>query len=172
MVVIYILLILILGLLLWVVFVPVYVRIDTAIDQYELSQAGTIRMLLHPGETPWWSVRVFGFLVPYKRSESEKTEPEKSIPPKKKKSKFKRSAAAWKYMIRGIFRNITLKRFTCTVDVNNVVLNAQLVPVLMLVNRGPVSITTNLCGQYYLHMEVKAQLNKLIWTFIRFLTKK
>lgn len=171
MVIIYILLILIFSLLLWVVFVPVYLRIDTAMGKYELSQTGTMRMSLCPGEAPLWRMWVLGFKVPITVGEKQRKVPVEKAPVNKKPN-FKRSPAKWRYMIRCVLHSITLQRLLCTIDVENVVLNAQLVPVLMLVNRGPVSITTNLNGQYYLHLEVKAQLNKLIWTFIRFLTKK
>lgn len=169
MLVIYILLFIILALLLWVIFTPVYVRVDTTIDLYEVSQAGTIRMSLHPGEDTLFSMRVFGLQVPVKASEKPKKKPGERP---KKKSRFKRSASAWRYMIGGVLRSFTLQRLACSIDPDNVVLNAQLVPVLMLVNRGPVSINTNFNGQYYLQLRVKARLNRLLWTFIRFLTKK
>ncbi|MBL6448408.1 hypothetical protein JMN32_18995 [Fulvivirga sp. 29W222] len=173
MLVIYILLLAILVLLLWIVFTPLYVRVDTTLGLYEIHQAGTINMSLHPGEDEWWQVRVFGVRVRVKASEK----PKKAKTPKKqgkgkKKSRFKRSASAWRCLVSGVVRSITLQQFACSVDLDNVVLNAQLVPVLMLVNRGPVSIHTNFNDQYYLQLRVKARLNRLIWTFIRFLTKK
>ena len=169
MLVIYILLLIILALLLWIIFTPVYVRVDTTMDLYEVSQAGTIRMSLHPGEDALFRMRVFGLQVPVKASGKSKKKPGER---EKKKSRFKRSASAWRYMVGGVLRSITLQRLACSVDLDNVVLNAQLVPVLMLVNRGPVSINTNLSGQYYLQLQVRARLNRLLWTFIRFLTKK
>ena len=171
MLVIYILLFIILALLLWIIFVPVYLRVDTVTGLYKMSQAGTVSMSLHPGESIWWRVRVFGFQVPVKVGRQQ--EKRKSVKaPAKQKSRFKRSAAAWRYMLRGVFGSITLQRLECSVDLDNVVLSAQLVPALMLVNHGPVNITTNFNGRYYLHLKLKARLNKLIWTFIRFLTKK
>ena len=172
MVVLYILLILVLSLLLWVIFVPVYLRINTALDLYEISQEGTMQVSLQPGATPPWNMRIFGFRVPFNESEKQPAKTAEKAPAKKKKAKFKRSPAAWKYMLKGAFRSITLKRFICTVDLDNVVLSAQLVPLLMLLNQWPVNISTNLNREYHLDLEIKAQLNKLIWTFIRFLTKK
>ena len=169
MLVIYILLLIILALLLWVIFTPVYVKVDTTMGLYEVSQTGTIRMSLHPGEDTLLNMRVFGLQVRIKASEKSKKKTKEQV---KKKSRFKRSASAWRYMIGGVFRSITLQRLACSVDLDNVVLNAQLVPVLMLVNRGPVNINTNFNGQYYLQLRVKARLNRLLWTFIRFLTKK
>lgn len=166
-------LLIVISLIGWIVFVPVYLRINTNINQYELSQSGTISMALHPGEIPFFTMCIFGISVPVSTSKKPQRRKESVKSGRKKGRSFiKRSPQTWLYLIEGIVKSIKLKRLACTMDFMDVVLNAQLVPVMLLISRGPVQLSTNFTGQYYLHLEACAKINSVLWTFIRFLTKK
>lgn len=165
------LLALLLVVLLWVIFIPVYLRIDTDTDRYELMQSGTVKMSFYPGQEPLLKVRLFGFFLPAIKK-SKASPPDEQKKQRKKKNPKKRSLNAWLYLLRGVKRSIRCKYVDCTVDLGDVVLNAQMVPVLLLLSRGAVNVKINFTGRYYLAMEAYGRLYILVWTFLRFLTKK
>jgi hypothetical protein len=165
-----------LALILWIIFIPVYLRINTRLGQYELKQAGIITIAFHPYQKPALTMRVIGIRVNVenKGDGAEKVKSEGHVTPRRKKSKRRihRSPGAWLYLIRGMLNSIRLKKLTGTMDLDDVVLNAQLVPVMLLVSRGPVMMSVNFTKQYFLAMEMEARISKMIWVFIRFLIKR
>jgi hypothetical protein len=169
MIVIFLLLVLLLLLILWIVFIPVYLRINTDLNQYELSQAGTVKCSFHPGETPAIRMSLFGFRIDMTKKQ---TSNEQVLVRKKKKSSFKRSPAAWIDLQRGILKSFRLKKFICRVDLDDVVMDAKLVPVLVLLNRGVVSVSTNFVDRNFLCLEIEGRINKVLWTTFLFFTKK
>jgi hypothetical protein len=169
MIIIFLLLLLLLILILWIVFIPVYLRINTDLNQYELSQAGTMKFSFHPGQTPAIRMSLFGFRIDM----TKKQKSNEQLPvTKKKKSSFKRSPAAWIALQRGIIKSFRLKQFICRVDLDDVLMNAKLVPVLVLLNRGVVSVSTNFVDRNFLCLEIEGRINKMLWTSFLFFTKK
>lgn len=169
MVALLVLLVLLLLPILWIVFMPLRLRINTDLQQYEVRQPGTLNISFHPRERPFMTMRVFGFSI-----NTEKKAKPVQVPSAHKKQKrgVSRSPSAWRYLIRGIFKSVRLKRLVCTVDIDDVVMDAKLVPVMLLLNRGVVSVSTNSANRYFLLLEIEARLNKALWTFFRFYTKK
>src|SRR5690606_14612110 len=114
---------------------------------------------------------IIGFNIPAK----EKKPVKKARPKKKTETKsrgLKKSAHAWFFLIRKGLSSFRLRKLWLDVDTDDVVLNAQLVPVMMLLNRGPVWMQTNYNGRVSLQLVAEGRLNKLLWAFLRFLTKK
>ena len=160
-------------LLLWVLFVPVYILIESERNLYQIRQAGTVSISFHPDKKPLFRFSIFGFPIPTggkdrsgKKKKDKKKKDKKSGPP------FQRSGHAWLYLIKGLIKSFRVSFFRASIDTDDVVLNAQLVPVAMLLSRGPVNISTNFQGVNYLSLEIRLRLNKVAWAFIRFLTKK
>lgn len=91
---------------------------------------------------------------------------------KEMKRKSQKSPEAWKFLIKGIAKSISIKKLLLNIDTDDVVLNAQLVPVLVMARTKTVNIATNFNGQLYAHVEMDTYLNKVLWIFIQFLTKK
>jgi len=169
MIVLFVFLALILSLILWIMFVPVHLRINTDMDQYEVSQAGTLKICYHPWQRPAITMRILGFRIDMTRKERAKLDAETK---KKETRRIKRSPSAWRYLIKGVFKSLRVNRFVCTVDLDDVVRSAQLVPLIMLINRGPVSVSTNFTNRYFLFLEMEGRINKVLWTILRFFTKK
>ncbi|HEX8038253.1 MAG TPA: hypothetical protein VF490_03860 [Chryseosolibacter sp.] len=157
------------ALVLWIVFIPVYMRVNTDRDQYQIRQAGTVSISFHPWQKPFMTMRVFGIRINIAKAERKK---EVAQERKVKKRKTKRSTSAWLYLQRGVLRSMTLKKFICTVDLDDVVMSARLTPLIVFMNRGVVSVSTNFADRNFLCMEVECRLNKLLWTCFRFFTKK
>ena len=158
---------LLIALVLWIIFVPIYLQIDTRRGLYELKQTGTVQVSYSPGEKPSFKMKVLGFMIP----SSAKPKAKK---PKKKKNKpfFKRSFQTWIFLIKGIIKSFRIKKLIGTADLDNLVLHAQFFAISPTINHGPVMLTSNLNNQYFLNLLIEGKLHKMLYTFVLFLIKK
>jgi len=75
-------------------------------------------------------------------------------------------------LIKRIFRSITLRWLHLNVDTDNVVLNAQLIPVCLFLSRGPVYVTTNFDGRVYASLRAEVKVYRIGWAFLLFSLKQ
>lgn len=161
-----ILLILIIGFL----FTPITLYIDTNERRYEIFQLPVFQFsILFKNNFPTVKFQLIGISIPLKRKRSEPVTPKKKG---KTTRRFHRSLAAWRFMVNGIIKSFKVKRAVIDLDTDDVVLNAQLVPVFQLLSRGPVQLHSNFNGRVYLHLEMYNQPVRILWIFIQLLTKK
>ena len=155
--------------LLWMLLTPVILTIDTDRGRYELAQKGIFRATFHPLEVPWFRIRVMGFRIETYRQQngSDKDKEKKSLV-----VKSKRSRRSWMILLKGVYRSITVRNLIASVDIDDVVLNAQLVPIMLLVSHGPIRLSTNFEKRNFIYVVVQLRLNRLIWPVVRFFTKK
>ena len=160
-------LLLVLVLFFWIIFVPFYLKIDTQKNLYQLTQAGIFHFSYMPGERPSFKLRVFGMLVPELKTQ-------KSISDKNKKRKpfVKRSFRTWVFLVKGLFKSFKIIRLVGTADLDDFVLHSQLYALYPFINQGPVQLTSNIDNCYFLALTIEGRLNKMLYTFILFLTKK
>ncbi|WP_143961371.1 hypothetical protein [Litoribacter populi] len=158
---------LIVGLLIWIIFVPVYLKIDTRNNLYLISQSGTFLFSFSPVQKPHFRVEVFGFMMP----DSKKPKKKPSRKPKRKPY-FKKSIQTWIFLIKGILKSFKIQKLVGTADLDDVVLHSQLFAIYPLINQGPVQLTSNLNNTYYLNLLIEGRLDKMLYTFIIFLIKK
>jgi hypothetical protein len=163
------LLVILVLLLAWVVFVPIRLYIDTDTHRYEISQAGTFVTWLRFDKGLHVSLKIFG--VPLRFTNRAKVN-DKREKTKHSKMKTTKTKAAWYSLIRNIACSFTLKKFILNIDTGDVVLNAKLVPVLLIAQNETLYLSTNFTGRLYAHIELNAQLNKVLWAFLKFLTSK
>jgi len=57
-------------------------------------------------------------------------------------------------------------------DLDDVVLNARMVPILFFLNTDTVSLNTNFSDRFYFRLEIDARVNKMLWTFFIFYLRK
>jgi hypothetical protein len=161
-----VLLILITGFL----FAPVSLYVDTIQGCYEVSQAPAFRfhIVIKDGEiVP--RLQLAGINVPLQ----SKTNPVKRTKKKpEKKSGFRRSLAAWRFLIERSLKSFDVKQAVVDLDTDDVVLNAQLSPLFFLASRGPLQLRTNFNGRVYFHLEARNRPARLLWIFLQFLIKK
>jgi hypothetical protein len=155
-------------LILWIVFVPVYLKINTNLDRYYVGQYGTVSISFHPGADSPLRLSIFGLDVKSTKGKATK----KALVEKRKRRPIRKSPEAWLYLFNGVFNGFKLKRLVCAMDFDDVVLNAQLIPVALFMSRGSVHVNVNFHQEYFLDLLVQVRPNKILWTFIRFLTKK
>jgi hypothetical protein len=157
------------ALILWIVFMPVYIKVNTDEDLYTISQVGTVSFSYYPNEMGLIKFRVFGFAINLTGRPIPK---EARLPVRKRKKHFAKSVDSWVYLLNGIVRSLYLKRLRCSIDFDDVILNAQLVPVLFFVSRGPLNLNINFRKEYCLDLLIQVRISRMLWTIIRFLTKK
>lgn len=168
MVILFILLTLITALILWVALTPLHVTVNTDSGQYHISQAGTLKIAFHPWQRSPVRMWIFGFRI--NTASRERTDPPAKR--QRKKAAIKRSLSSWVYLFRGIYKSIKLKKLVCTIDLDNPVMNAQLIPFILMLNRGVVSLNTNFVNRNYLYVKIRVSVSRILWTTFRFYTKK
>ena len=158
-------------LLIWIVFTPIVVEINSDSARYEVRQRGILFMRFNPHKVKW-ELRLLGINIPLRKTEEKKPKTQKLERSEKKKKGFHRSANTWRFLIQRGLMSLRLRKLWIDIDTDDVVLNAQLVPLVYFLSRGPVKLSTNYNGRVSLQLLLEGQLNKLIWVFMRFLTKK
>jgi hypothetical protein len=158
--------------MLWMAFIPLNIRINTSSGLYEISQTGSVTMSLHPGETPFFKLNVLGFRIETLRKKPTKL---KASEEKRTRAKAKckaKSLNAWLLLFNGIRRSFYCRRFVCSIDFDDAVLNAQLLPVGYFLSRGPVILNVNFEKKYLLDVWIQVRIYRMLWGFIRFYLTK
>jgi hypothetical protein len=152
---------------LWLVYVPVDIKIDTRSNRYAITQYGTMNVSFHPGDTRWISIKVFGF--PIDTRSVKPAEEKRSVAGKThKKRRRSKSPNAFTTLLRGLLRSVTCKRFVCSVDTEDVVLNAQLFPLMYFASHGPIRVAVNFEHSCYVDLWLRVRTHRLLWTLVKF----
>jgi hypothetical protein len=149
----------------WILFTPLELEVDTELANYQCYQRGTLRFWLASDFRP--HLRVFGISVPLKGN--KKTTELKTTKPNRKRSV---SFRQWQALVARISRSIAITRFHLDLDTDDVVMNAQMVPVFFFLSRGPVQLNTNFEGRVYASVRAELKLYRIAWAFLLFFTKK
>ena len=167
-----IILALLLILLLGFLFTPVSLYVDTDQGWYEVFQTPVFRFfVVIKNGTVVPRLKLAGLNVPL--HSKEKIKPvKKTIKKRKNKFRLKKSGSAWRFLIERLLRSFDVQRAVVDLDTNNVVLNAQLVPIFYWASHGPVQLSTNFHGRVYFHLEARNRPVRILWTFFPLLTKK
>lgn len=155
---------------------PIVLYIDSDEQRYEVRQLPMIRFFVDVN-TLRPCLTILGISIPLPISKKKKvrlTNEEKIHPQKREKGGglFRKSYAAWRFLVRGILNSFKIRHCVFLLDTDDVVLNAKLTPLFLLASRGPVYVQANFEGRVYLHLEVLNRPVSLLWVFIKFLTKK
>jgi len=161
---------LVLAMCLWITFVPLCIDINSEREWYCLYQPGTFSIHLFPSRGQPWSIRILGF--PIKPANGRKnpkvTKPQRN----KRKNTARKSVHAWRYLATGVAHSVHVRRFIVDIDLDDVVLHAQMVPILQLVNSQTVTLQTNMSNRSFVDISVVVRLYRMLWTFILFSIKK
>jgi hypothetical protein len=155
---------------LWIIFLPVNIRLDTRQGLYKITQPATVSVSFHPSESPVIRIRVLGWPIEIRPKEGTIEADERQR--KQRRSSRMKSFNAWRHLFSGIVRSFSCRRFICRVDFDDVVLNAQLLPIAYFSSRGPVVLDINFRKEYHLDVWIQVRVYRVLWSFIRFsLTK-
>lgn len=163
----YILIALFVILLLWILFGPVIIFMDTDRNRYLLTLPGVFSAKLVSNQDQFY-FRVWVFFIPVKidpfNMKRKKSHGDNEKPEKKKKSK-KRSGNI--KLITGAIRAIRIRKLKLNIDTDDFVLNAWLVPVFSRVNSENILMQVNFEGNNFLHMNLRTRISSLLLLLFR-----
>jgi hypothetical protein len=174
-----IIIIIVLTPLLWLLFAPIFLLIDSGKNKYQAGIRGIFQLQIipHPEDIIRIYFRVFFLRF---RFDPFKPSTEKKARKKKKKKKHRRikipgfhlfrlfGKMAWK----GI-KTFRIKKFVLNLDTDNIILNGYLIPTFVIVNNWKkVNLNINYSGDFYLNLLIEGRLINLIIstivTYIKF----
>lgn len=152
-------------------FTPILFYADTDEGRYEICQPPLIRFsimcennILSP------KFRFSGIDIPLKNKE-KKIKTQKKIK-RNTRSHFRRSFYQWHTLVSKLIKSFRIKYAALDIDTDDVILNAQLTPLLMAFSRENVHLGNNYNGRVYIHLEMYTKPARIVWIFIQFLLKK
>ncbi|MBY0433182.1 MAG: hypothetical protein K2U26_03640 [Cyclobacteriaceae bacterium] len=153
--------------LIWVLFTPVKLYLDTDTGQYEVRQKGTFHALAFYANRFNLRLKILGIQI--------NTEPGKRAPkakPRQAKTKkgSQKSIRAWMTFGRQVANAFSLKQLQLDIDTDDVALNAELVPLFYFAQYKDLHLTINFIGRLYARLEVEVRLYKILWAYVKLLT--
>jgi hypothetical protein len=155
---------------------PIVLYIDSDEQRYEVRQLPMIRFFVDANTLrPRLTILGVPVPLPISKKKKERDTKEEKVGPKKREKGgglFRKSFAAWRFLIQEILNSFKIRRCVLLLDTDDVVLNAKLTPLFVFASRGPFQVQTNFEGRVYFHLDVLNRPVSLLWVFIKFLTKK
>jgi hypothetical protein len=149
--------------LLWLVFGPVIIFVNTRTSSYHLALPGIFKAAVVPsGEL----VRIRGwiFFIPFSFDPFNTGSRKKKRPTSKK---------AWPRVTGGLTaarnlpRAFRIRKLHLNIDTDDVILNARLVPVFSAINTEEIRLQANFEGNTSLVLDVRTRLGAILWVFIK-----
>jgi len=163
----YVLLILIVLFLLWLLFGPVILLVNTTGQRYQLSLPGIFLAVLVPSDG-LFHVRGRILFFPYKffpfRKGRKKKREKKGAAIAKRRFRFPRGGFG---MARDMAGTIRIKHLEMDIDTDDFLLNGWLVPVFSVIDSSNTRMHVNFEGVFTLLVDMRIRLGVLLWAFIR-----
>ena len=150
----------------WILFAPLILKVDTESEDYSVRIPGIIKAsVIQDDSEVYMKIRIL--FVPFR------IRPSRFAPTQtKKKPKRKRiSTGNLKYRIiafKDIIRSFRLRNLQINMDTEDFLLNANLVPVLMLAKTDRINLNVNFMDANSLIMDLRNRLANLLWTGIKY----
>ncbi len=158
---------LLLFVLLWLLVMPLTLRVDTWRQDYSLrwQGVGRVALLVRDDELVvrvrigWWQKDFFPL-----RPSTRKPKPTRQP---KLRTKARRSwrQLSWR-KVRNILRSFRVRYFRLELDTDDYVWNAFLYPLFYFVNRPGRQLSVNFEGRTNLQLEVENRLIRMLWAFL------
>lgn len=165
--ILYIILSLIVALMLWLLFGPVILFLNTEANRYHLTIPGIVKLALVPTDEIF-HIRGWIFFIPFNYHPfrgGKKKRKEKTDKPEKKKTK-PRFSGNLNMMIDAV-RSVRIRKLFLDLDTDDFILNAWLVPVFSYVNTENIRMRVNFEGNSSLLLDLRLRLGTLLWILIR-----
>lgn len=165
----YIIIALLLLFILWMLLVPVAVRVDTEYHRYAVTLPGIFNVYLVPSEGLFF-VRIWVFFIPFKldpfrMKRRKKTKETADKPAKKKRSFFRQKGSVKRF--RKMTRAVKIRRLEADIDTDDFPLNAWLFPAFAAVNSYEnIHLRVNFEGNLLLRMDMRTRIGHILWLFI------
>jgi hypothetical protein len=155
------------ALLLWILFCPVIIFVNTVNNQYHLMLPGIFKAVVVPSPELFY-VRGWIFFIPFKYHPFRgKRKKKKEKPEKKPKKKRPRRIGGNVRLLTDAVASFRIRKLRLDLDTDDFMLNAWLVPAFSLVNSKNIQMRVNFEGNSSLLLELRIHLGSLLWIFIR-----
>jgi hypothetical protein len=163
----YILIAIIVATLLWILFGPVVIFLNTDLDRYFLALPGIFKAAVVPADG-LFHIRGWIFFIPFtynpilrkKRKRGKRPEKEPAgVRPKKLTGGVR--------MATEMVRSFRIRRLLLDIDTDDFVLNAWLVPLFSFVNYENIQMRVNFEGTASMHLEMRNRMATMLWIFIK-----
>jgi len=151
--------------LLWILFGPVIIFVNTESKRYSVTLPGIFNARVIPS-ADLFKIRGSVFFIPYRYNPFHKKpkKPEEEKPARKKRS-FKLSDGM--PLGKSIMHAFRIRKLHLNLDTDDFALNAWLVPVFSAVNSENISLQANFEGDISLQLDLRTRLGAVIWAFIK-----
>ena len=153
--------------LLWILFGPVSLFLNTENNRYYLVLPGIFKVMVVPSPDIF-RLRVWILFIPFRlnpfQQKKEKRKKKTKEPDKRKKTFRFRGGPQ---IIIDAFRSMRIRKLQMDIDTDDFILNAWLVPVFSMVNSGNIQMKVNFQGHSSLLFDVRTRLGTLLWIVIK-----
>ena len=167
-----IIILVLLGIVTWILIVPVVIYMDTEEQLYYVGFSGIKAFLIIES---WDKLKIkvrppfFSFDINIAQGKADGKRKTRG-----KKKKAKRRKIPFLSIVRLVWhmlRTFRVKALRLNIDTDDYTLNAQLIPVFFALSQGNVRLNTNFHGRVDFHVEVENQLANMVRVFLPFLIK-
>lgn len=165
--------------LFWLLFSPLYLYISTTESRYEAGLKGVIRINLGLDSDGLPELKVVIFFIPFRFSFFKSTEKQKTKKKKKEKKKKKKKMGdvnlktLWLFLKIGwkVYHSFKIKKLTLTIDTGNVIRNAYLIPVFSFYYNNRINLSVNYHQKNELIFHTESRLFTIIYNIITIFIK-
>jgi hypothetical protein len=155
------------ALLLWLLFVPVTLFLNTDTSRYHLVLPGIFKAVMIPSAA-LFDIRVWIFFIPIRFNPFQGKIGKTKEKPRKSWRKWSlKKFAGGRQIISDAALSIRIRKLSLDIDTDDFMLNAWLVPVFSLVNSGDIQMRVNFEGTSSLLLDLRFRLGTLLWIVIK-----
>lgn len=154
----------IIAFLLWILLVPVIIRVHTGQSRYQVALPGIFKASVVPGGSLFrLKFRVFFIPFYFDPFKERKSKPEE----KKQKPKKRKKRGPGIRSFRAILGSFWVKTLNLNLDTEDVMMNAWLIPLFSTLNNEQVHMQVNYQGQASLDLDLRTRLGGMLWILMR-----
>jgi hypothetical protein len=155
------------SLVVFLIFTPIVLKIDSYNNQYYIQVWGIAKCSFL-----WRDGIVMEVKMPFRKfyinpfAPTGKKEKKKSKPKPKRKRKKRSGKGSLKIML-SVLRSFKVKKFSLDIDTSDMIWNAYLYPVFFFLNSEKAHLNINYTGQVGILIHLENRLSRIIWVFIK-----
>ena len=166
-------------LLVWMLVAPIILYVNTEEKRYYFEMKGIFKIIptitseldfIVRIQTPLYSFVIKPLEMKRRRKKLRKKKETKKV--SGKRSKPGKSLRSKITLAQNILKTFRVKKFWLDIDFDDYVLNAQLVPVFLLISSNQVRVTTNFLGRLSLILIIQNRIWNMALIFIRYRLSK
>lgn len=153
--------------LLWILFSPVILFLNTDKNRYFLVLPGIFKVVVVPSPDIF-HLRVWILFIPFKYKPFQGKTGKRKEKPREPGRKWRlKKFTGGKQMISDVIRSMRIRKLFLDIDTDDFLLNAWLVPLFSSMNSENVQMRVNFEGTSSLLLDLRTRLGTLLWIMIK-----